>query len=163
MTAAGGTALGRWNQFVEHGLLESSDDAIVAADAHGVLTAWNRGAERMYGWSAEEVLGCCVTQVAQLGLGLEPDGAIRRALDAAGRWRGEVVARRRDGAPIDVERADHVVRDADGEIAGYVGIHRDVTARTAAEAERERAVRRQEAIAAFGLRALAEHDQRALM
>src|SRR3954463_8001044 len=106
MTAAGGTAVRRWTQVVDHGLLEDSDDAIVAADADGVLTAWNRGAERIYGWSADEVLGCCVTQIAQLGLGLEPDAAIRRALDAAGAgaarsWPAAGTARRStSSAPI---------------------------------------------------------------
>jgi PAS domain S-box-containing protein len=163
MTAARRTAVGKATQTVEHGLLEDSDDAIVAADFRGVLTAWNLGAERMYGWSAEEVLGHPVTQVAELGLGLEAGAPIRVALDAAGRWRGEVVAHRKDGAPIDVEQADHVVRDGDGEIAGYVGIHRDVTGRTADEVERERGTHRLEALAAFGLRALAERDQRPLM
>jgi PAS domain S-box-containing protein len=163
VTAAGDPTRGGWASVVDRGLLEDSDDAIVAADCRGVLTAWNRGAERMYGWSAEEVLGCSVTQVAELGLGLEAGAPIRHALDTAGRWRGEVVARRRDGAPIDVDQADHVVRDVDGKIAGYVGVHRDVTARVAEEREHERGALRQEAIAAFGVRALAEPDQGALM
>lgn len=73
------------------------------------------------------------------------------------------MAHRRDGTPVDVELALVVVLDGSGEVAGYAGVHRDVSERSALEVERNRAARRREAVAAFGLHAMVERDHRALM
>ena len=108
------------------GLLDNTEDAIVALDAEWFITVWNARAERLYGWTAEEVLGRHTLQVARLDMTQEERTAVRVAVAEHGRWRGEVVAYRKDGAPVWVELITVALRGADGEVTGYLGIHRNV-------------------------------------
>jgi PAS domain S-box-containing protein len=128
------------------GLLENVEDAIVSVDAEWFLTGWNKGAERMYGWTADEVLGRHVTEVARLDLSDEERADVRRQVREAGRWRGEVVVYRKNGSPVTVELITVAVRDEDGAITGYLGIHRDQTERKRAEEALRQAHRRSETI-----------------
>ena len=82
------------------GLLDNTEDAIVALDAEWFVTAWNTGAERMYGWTTDEVLGRHTLEVARLEMSYEERAEARRAVAEHGRWRGEVVAYRKDGTPV---------------------------------------------------------------
>src|SRR3954453_17534649 len=111
------------------GLLDNTEDAIVALDAEWFVTVWNAGAERMYGWTAEEVLGRHTLEVARLETSYEERAEARRAVAEHGRWRGDVVAYRKDGTPVCVELITVALRGARGGITGYLGIHRDVCAR----------------------------------
>jgi PAS domain S-box-containing protein len=128
------------------GLLDNTEDAIVALDAEWFLTAWNSGAERLYGWSADEVLGRHTLEVARLEMSDEERAEVRRAVAEHGRWRGEVVAYRKDGTPVWVELITVALRGERGEVTGYLGIHRDVSERKRAEQEMREAQRRSEAI-----------------
>jgi PAS domain S-box-containing protein len=74
------------------GLLDSTDDAVVALDAGWLVTVWNKGAERMYGWTAEEVLGRHRTEFATFDMTDAERARMRDATAAEGLWRGEVVA-----------------------------------------------------------------------
>jgi PAS domain S-box-containing protein len=85
------------------GLLDNTVDGVVAMDEGYFLKVWNRGAERLYGWSAGEVLGRHVNEVAVTSLGEAGRDAMRRELDENGRWRGEVSVARKDGTEVDVE------------------------------------------------------------
>jgi PAS domain S-box-containing protein len=118
------------------GLLDVVEDAVVGTDADFRVTVWNRGAERLYGFPASEVMGRHAREVATF----DGDDSRRRVesdlLDAA-RTRTEFTARRKDGTSIEVELIAVAVRGEDGEVTGYVGIHRDITARKRAERERE--------------------------
>jgi PAS domain S-box-containing protein len=116
------------------GLLDNTEDAIVALDAEWFVTVWNAGAERMYGWTADEVLGHHTLEVARLEMSHEERTEVRLAVAEHGRWRGEVIAYRKDGTPVWVELITVALRGAHGEITGYLGIHRDVR-------ERRRAMR----------------------
>jgi PAS domain S-box-containing protein len=111
------------------GLLDNSEDAIVAFDAEWFVTVWNAGAERMYGWTADEVLGRHTLEVARLEMSYEERAEVRRAVAERGRWRGEVVAYRKDGTRVYVELITVAVRGERGAITGYLGIHRDMTER----------------------------------
>src|SRR3954465_10102913 len=115
------------------GLLDNTEDAIVALDAEWFLKVWNPGAERLYGWTADEVLGRHTLEVARLEMSWEERAEVRRAVAEHGRWRGEVVAYRKDGTPVCVELITVAVRGERGRIGGYLGIHRDVTERKRAE------------------------------
>jgi PAS domain S-box-containing protein len=128
------------------GLLDHTDDAIVALDAQWYVTVWNKGAERMYGWTADEVLGRHTLEVAQLDISYEDRADIRREVAERGRWRGEVVACRKDGTPVRVELITVALRGEPGEITGYLGIHRDVTGRRQAEEALREAQDRSETI-----------------
>ena len=85
------------------GLLDNAEDAIVAMDERYLLTIWNKGAERLYGWRAEEVVGRHANDVARTNLSEAQRTELRRELAASGRWRGEVTAARKDGTTVDVE------------------------------------------------------------
>jgi PAS domain S-box-containing protein len=128
------------------GLLDNTEDAIVALDAEWFVTAWNMGAERMYGWTADEVLGRHTLEVARLEMSHEERADVRSAVAEHGRWRGEVVAYRKDETPVFVEAITVALRDERGGITGYLGIHRDVSERKRAEEDLREARRRSETI-----------------
>jgi PAS domain S-box-containing protein len=111
------------------GLLDNTEDAIVALDPEWFVTLWNGGAERMYGWTAEEVLGRHTLDVAHLEMSYEERAEVRARTAEQGRWRGEVTAYRKDGAPVRVEVLTVAMHGPHGEITGYLGIHRDLTER----------------------------------
>jgi PAS domain S-box-containing protein len=114
-------------------MLDHTEDAIIAFDSHWQLTAWNKGAERMYGRSAEEALGRELGSFLRVNVIDEQFAEIRRETAERGRWRGEVEVRREDGSGLSVEAITVAIRDADGEITGYVAIHRDISERKRAE------------------------------
>jgi PAS domain S-box-containing protein len=143
-------------------LLDSIDDAVLATDADYRITAWNRGAERLYGYRADEVLGHFAREVATY----EGDTArvqLEGELTESGRTRIEFTAHRKDGTPIDVELIAVELRDSHGEVTGYLGIHRDVTERARARREIEAQRAQQAEVAQLGLRAVSDGDLQALM
>jgi PAS domain S-box-containing protein len=127
-------------------LLDTAEDAIVGTDPEFRLTVWNRGAERLYGYAAHEVLGRDARDVARYA----GDGsrlALERELLETDRTRTEITAYRQDGTPVEVELISVAVRDEDGSITAYLGIHRDIT-------EQKRAMDQQALVADLGQRAL---------
>src|SRR3954447_26386429 len=115
------------------GLLDNAEDAIVAMDDGYLLTIWNRGAERLYGWSAEEVVGRHANDVARTNLSEAQRTELRRDLAADGRWRGEVTVARKDGTTVAVELISVALPGQQGDVAGYLTIHRDISERKRAE------------------------------
>src|SRR3954471_12368058 len=111
------------------GWLNSTEDAVVVFDAEWLVTVWNRGAERLYGWTADEMLGRRAIEVVRVELSDEQKLDARRAAAEGGRWRGKVVAYRKDGTPVAVEAISVALRGTQGEITGYLAIHRDITER----------------------------------
>jgi PAS domain S-box-containing protein len=119
-------------------LLENIHDAVIATDAQFVLTAWNKGAEEMYGLTADEVLGRVVWEIVLTDLTDEERAEARRQLIETGRRHFEVTTYRKDGTPVHVEGRSIALRGPQGEITGYLGISRDVTERKRREKELER-------------------------
>lgn len=124
-------------------IVEASDDAIISADARGRITTWNGGAERMYGWRAEEVMGEPVTIL----YGDAPEEAERRLHDLLEAVVGnEQVVRReavrlaKDGTPIDVTLTVFPLYDAAGTVIGVSGITHDIRAQKLAERELRRSL-----------------------
>ncbi|MGZ8972617.1 PAS domain S-box protein [Methylomagnum sp.] len=108
-------------------IVESSDDAIIGKTADGILTSWNRGAERVFGYRSEEAIGKSITF-------LIPDdrvGEERMILDKITHGLSiehyETVRRRKDGKLIDVSVTISPLRDAEGKIVGASKIARDIT------------------------------------
>jgi PAS domain S-box-containing protein len=108
-------------------LVESSDDAIIGKSLNGVITSWNRGAERLYGYRAEEAIGQSVDMLVPPDRG----GETARLLERIGRGetieRFETRRRRKDGSLVDVSTTISPVRDAEGRITGASIVARDVT------------------------------------
>jgi PAS domain S-box-containing protein len=134
-------------------LLANIHDAVIATDAAGRLTAWNRAAEALFGWSEAEVLGRLAADVTNLEQSDEQRQAAQRSLERIGHYRAETEQRRRDGTRLIVEATTIALHDDSGAITGCVSVNRDVTERKQAEAERER-LHRQVREAHRGLQAL---------
>jgi PAS domain S-box-containing protein len=128
------------------GLLENVEDAVISVDEQFRVTSWNKGAEKLYGWTEEEVLGLDAMEHVRLGMTDAERWAMRRETTEVGRMRVEALAEHKDGTRIDIELINVAVRDERGEITGYFGIHRDVTERKRAEEALREAHQRSETI-----------------
>ncbi len=117
-------------------LVESSDDAIVSKTLEGIITSWNEGAERLFGYSAEEAIGRPVTMLIP-DERLSEEHKILADIRAGRRVQSyETVRRCRDGRLVDVSLTISPVRDSRGAIVGASKIARDIgDRRRAAEAQ----------------------------
>ena len=118
-------------------LLDLANDAIVISDAQDKISYWNRGAERMYGWSRAEAIGRDVHDLLQTGPP-EKLSEVMETLRSKQHWEGEIQQMRRDGALI-VASTGWTLRGADVE-ASLLQLSIDVTERIRAQ----EAVRRSE-------------------
>jgi len=114
-------------------IVESSDDAIVSKDLHGVIYSWNKGAERMFGYAANEVIGKPVNILIPPHLQDEEATILARIRRGERLDHYETVRRRKDGALIDISLTISPMRDAEGVIVGASKIARDITGRKVAE------------------------------
>lgn len=114
-------------------LLDHAYDAVVATDAELNITAWNRGAEVMYGWQAMEVMGRKVHEVMRSQMMADARAAAVQQMAKTGRFRVEVTTHHRDGTPIAVEGQTVAMVDATGRLTGYMSISRDIRERKQAE------------------------------
>jgi PAS domain S-box-containing protein len=106
-------------------LVESSDDAIVAKDADGIIIAWNPAAEHLFGWSAEEMIGRSVRRLLPEDLQHEEDDILARIRQ--GEKVGQFLTRRlsKSGELLDVSMTVSPVRDASGKVIGASKIARN--------------------------------------
>ncbi|CAN5407159.1 hypothetical protein BH10CHL1_BH10CHL1_01080 [soil metagenome] len=115
-------------------LLEHIEDAVIATDEHLRVTAWNRGAEQIYGWQAHEVLGRPVQTVVNSSLTPEQRSPLLQEIDKSRRSISEVMYQHhKDGTPLQLEANTITLHDADQQITGYISINRDIHARKQAE------------------------------
>ncbi|MDQ3493487.1 MAG: EAL domain-containing protein [Chloroflexota bacterium] len=108
-------------------LLEQVDNAVIATDRERRILFWNAGAERLYGWPREDVLGRDVRRFLPYSAALSQQ-VETNVLDGVA-WSGEIMHRRRDGVAIWVSATDSPILDADGRVIGGVGVSVDVSDR----------------------------------
>jgi PAS domain S-box-containing protein len=125
-------------------IVESSDDAILSKDLNGTITSWNRGAERIFGYRASEVIGKPVTVLFPPDRYDEEPGILERVRRGEPVRHYETVRQRKDGSRLDVSLSVSPVVDDRGKIVGASSIARDVTEQNRAAA---RASFEQEAMA----------------
>src|SRR4051812_13782906 len=115
-------------------IVTSSDDAIISKTLDGVITTWNEGASRIFGYSADEAVGKPITiLIPPDRLGEEPE--ILRRLRAGERVDHiETVRLRKDGELLNISLTVSPIRNAAGEIVGASKIARDITSQKRAEA-----------------------------
>jgi PAS domain S-box-containing protein len=117
-------------------IVEFSDDAIISKDLNGVIASWNPGAERLFGYTADEVIGKSITILLPPDL-LNEESAILQRLCCDERIEHyETVRLRKDGSLIDVSLTVSPLRNAAGKVTGVAKIARDVSARKKAEYDR---------------------------
>jgi PAS domain S-box-containing protein len=115
-------------------IIESSDDAIVSKDLNGIVISWNAGAERVFGYSAEEMIGKPITIVIPEDRQDEEPEILRRLRNGERVDHFETVRRRKDGSLIDISLTISPVKDTEGHIIGASKIARDITDRRQAQA-----------------------------
>jgi PAS domain S-box-containing protein len=114
-------------------LLDAVDAAVVAIDLEGTITYWNDGAQRTYGWTADETLGRALGDLAgPVGTGRIAAGLVDRMV-AAGQWEGEFEVARKDGSRFPAYLRMASFFDPDGQPAGIVTMSVDISARVEGE------------------------------
>jgi PAS domain S-box-containing protein len=116
-------------------IVECSDDAIVSKDLNGIISSWNPGAERLFGYTAGEIVGKSVTHLFPPDLENEECVILERILGGERIEHYETVRRRKDGSLVDISLTVSPLRDAPGKIMGVTKIARDISARKKAERE----------------------------
>jgi PAS domain S-box-containing protein len=113
-------------------LLDLANDGIFARDLSGIITFWNRGAERLYGFTRHEAFGKNVGVLLKTEFA-EPYEQIQAAILGSGRWEGSLIHRRKDGSVLSVESRWALQCDARGQPVAILEINRDITSRKRAE------------------------------
>ena len=114
-------------------IVTSSDDAIISKDLHGNITSWNKSAERIFGYMAEEVVGKHITVIIPTER-LQEEEAILTTLKTGNRIdHFETLRRHKDGHMVPVSLTVSPIRDAEGTIVGASKVSRDISERIAAE------------------------------
>jgi len=104
-------------------MLNGASDAIIVRDLQDCVLFWNKGAERLYGWSAAEALGRTTTDL----FAREPDGTAEQELLAAGEWSGQLRHKARDGRDLVLSSRSTLVRNEDGAATSVLVINTDMT------------------------------------
>ncbi len=108
-------------------IVDSSDDAIVSKGLNGIITSWNKSAERMFGYSAEEVIGKPITLIVpsdRLDEERNIIGSLRRGERVS---HFETVRVRKDGSTLDVSLTISPIKDSAGRVIGASKVARDIT------------------------------------
>jgi PAS domain S-box-containing protein len=114
-------------------IVESNDDAIISKDLNGVITSWNRGAERLFGYVAEEIIGKPVMLLIPPDRREEETEIIDRILRGQGVESYETVRKRKDGSLIEISLTVSPVKNVQGKVIGASKIARDITKRKRSE------------------------------
>jgi PAS domain S-box-containing protein len=114
-------------------IIESSNDAIISKTFAGIVTTWNSAAERMFGYTASEIIGKPITVLFPPDRIAEEDQILARIVEGEHVKHFETVRVRKDGRRVDVSATISPIKDADGKVTGVSKIIRDITERKRAE------------------------------
>jgi PAS domain S-box-containing protein len=114
-------------------IIESADDAIISKTLDGIITSWNEGAERIFGYAPEEAVGMPVTILIPQDHQDEEPAILARLREGQRLEHYETVRVRKDGTLLDISLTVSPIRDRDGQIIGASKIARDITERKQAE------------------------------
>jgi PAS domain S-box-containing protein len=116
-------------------IVESSDDAIISKDLNGIITSWNYGAERLFGYTADEAIGQPIEMLIPPDRLHEEPGIRERIRNGKRIEHYETIRRRKDGTLIDISLTVSPIRDGAGRIVGASKIARNISERKRTEAE----------------------------
>jgi two-component system, chemotaxis family, CheB/CheR fusion protein len=125
-------------------IVESSDDAIISSTLDGIITSWNNGASRLYGYSADDVIGRHVSFLSPPDRRSEIADVLRNVRDGRAVERVEASRVRKDGSMVDVSVTFSPILDGSSHVVGVSAISRDITQLVRARleiAEREERIR----------------------
>src|ERR1700731_3493476 len=116
-------------------IVDSSDDAIVSKTLDGVITSWNAGAERLFGYTAKEAIGQHISMIIPLDRRDEETAILERLRRGERIDHFDTIRLRKDGTLLDISLSISPIRDSAGKITGASKIARDVTGRKRVERE----------------------------
>jgi PAS domain S-box-containing protein len=132
-------------------IVDSADDAIISKDLNGIITSWNTGALRMFGYSAEEMVGKSILLLIPEYLQHEEDEILRKLRAGERIEHYETTRRKKDGQMLDISATISPIRDESGRVIGASKIARDISDRK----RMERLLMHSEKLAATGRMAAA--------
>jgi|SRR5579871_4439523 len=110
-------------------MLDLANDAIFVRSVNDIVSYWNEGAQRLYGWTKEEILGRSPHELLRTEFPIPIE-----QIKARETWEGELRHNKRDGSRIIVASRWRTLRDPDGKVIGWLEINTDITSRKRAEA-----------------------------
>jgi PAS domain S-box-containing protein len=108
-------------------IVDSSEDAIVSKDLNGVVQTWNGAAERMFGYTASEIVGRPISLIIPRERLSEEDEVLARVRSGRSIDHFETVRQRKDGSLVEISLTVSPIKDADGTVIGASKIARDIT------------------------------------
>ena len=144
-------------------LVAVAGTAIISTDLEGRVTLWNRAAEQVYGWSAEEVRGRSILELNVIPGAERHARRIIERLQAGESWTGEFAVQRRDGTRFPALVTNAPYRDAAGNLTGIIGVSVDITELREAQTQAQRRASQQTAVAELSRRALTDLDLQLLV
>ncbi|MCS3835585.1 PAS domain S-box-containing protein [Pseudomonas sp. JAI111] len=122
-------------------IVESSDDAIIAKDLMGRIINWNKGAQRLFGYTAEEAIGKPIAILIPQDRANEEPGILERIRRGERIEHYETIRRRKDGSLVEISLSISPIRNKQGFIVGAAKIARDITERRQAEEQKNLLIR----------------------
>jgi PAS domain S-box-containing protein len=114
-------------------IVESSDDAIIGKDLNGIITDWNKGAEKVFGYAAGEMVGTSILRLIPGDRLHEEDQILGKVSRGESVEHFETLRQAKDGRLINVSLTSSAIRDASGKVTGVSKVAHNITARKAAE------------------------------
>ncbi|HUW90477.1 MAG TPA: PAS domain S-box protein, partial [Candidatus Nanopelagicaceae bacterium] len=108
-------------------LIESVSDAIISTDIDFNILSWNKAAENMYSWSAEEVIGKNISETIRVEYPYDEEKTVLKTFFREGFWQGEVIQPKKDKSKIQVYSSVKLLKDSIGNPIGAVAINRDIS------------------------------------
>lgn len=127
-------------------IVASSDDAIISKTLAGVITSWNRGAEKLFGYSAAEAIGQHITLIVPSNRNSEESDILLRLSRGEKIDHFETVRQRKDGSQVEVSVTISPVKDAEGRTVGASNVSRDITAKRQSDRALAKGARQQRAL-----------------
>ena len=122
-------------------IVESSEDAVLSKDLNSIIKSWNQGAERLFGYTAEEAIGKPVTMLIPTERHDEEPAILAKIRRGERVEHYETIRQRKDGSLIDISLTISPVRNREGQIVGASKIARDITERKRAEEQQRLLIR----------------------
>jgi diguanylate cyclase (GGDEF)-like protein/PAS domain S-box-containing protein len=116
------------NRFHKH-IVDAVGQAVVVSNTEGHITYWNKAAEEIYGWTAEEAIGQLVFNVLAASHDTQRARGITELVGSGITWSGESPVKRKDGTEFPAYFTVSPIRDTEGEIVGIIGVSHDISDR----------------------------------
>jgi PAS domain S-box-containing protein len=144
-------------------VLSNISEAVISADMNYIIKSWNKGAEQIYGWKAEEAIGKSLPELIPTEYPEQNKDEVLDQYRKNGYWKGEVIQKTRDGSKLHILASASIIKDSHGKPGWAVTINRDITERVEAEKELRRSEEKFRMLSDQSLLALLIYSARGLV